>query len=360
LCVLAILQPSVAANTTSDIKATPETRKGWASTHGYDGLFDRYCESRAQGEENKIWFVSCNTEGFASMSQSLFKQGSSLANEAYVLGFTRVHLSDGQTANWDFVLTATGLQKPTLDSLPIDPTPHGRREVGEMYLGKVANCNCTLGGDQADVIYLSCPWTTELKVATIYSKPEVAKNLSARGFRAIIYSDGDHNWPAMVSANGFARSPEITSEQLLNQYGIKTAKLVAREEQAAQGYADFVESVARKLLPYAVARDAKRSHSATWTSQDWAAYNNALNEETAYLGELKGSSYVQRPSFWVDLKSYAQVLVGQGKWEPYAGNFARSYVTTGSTDKDAHVTAALLQEIDAVKTKINSGARANP
>jgi len=363
--------------------ATPDGRARWAKEQSAKftyrlGNVSSVCIFNATGDSKDRLVIECDDIGWSSVLNRFVTSSAKPRDtrELYDRGFTTFHVNpytctsvacggatgyvvDIRGTTVEKVVTDHGLKDPSLQAiLAMNPnnSANGRRDFAAVYSAfvKDANCEVKTGGAQAEVLLLSCRNSAQRQMAQVYSDTLLPKPLFDRGFKTMIFSDGpDVFMPAVIAETGFAKAGGISSKQLLEQYGIKSAEQLAEEELDRRNYKDFVESFVDKMLEFSNAKHAKKYASARWTQSDWAEYNRAVKSEAAYLSELRSNKYVRRSSFWPDARDFATAYVGGGGvWQGApTGLYGRS-VTTGSPEKDAQRRAELLAEIELARTQV--------
>jgi hypothetical protein len=316
--------------------------------------------------------VNCDDVGWMQFMNKL-RKSREWANELSRVGFVTVHVNPysrdgmqvdiaGTTA--ELLVTEGGLQNLTLTTLvklPVSNSAEARVAFAGLYAGmaKEANCAVKLGGSQRDILLVECRGSNRKQLDNVFSEAALAPNLSRLGFTTLIYSDTvDTFTPATLSATGVQQLSSIPSKELLARYGLKSAEQLASEEQDARNYADYIEATVRKLLSYANAKRAERLSGQRWTSAEKAAFSRQMQEENAFITELRNSEYEQRQPFWPDVQKLADIYVGQGTTEGVPNGIWHHYVTTGSPTKDEAMRVALLSEVEFVKSKFLRGEKA--
>jgi hypothetical protein len=148
------------------------------------------------------------------------------------------------------------LREPSLDAIcsirSID-SPDERREFADLYAAfvKDSGCEVKISNARSDAMMLSCRQSTPQQLATVYSDSVLAPALTNRGFKTFIFSSANDVFtPAAISDNGLVKLPSITAAQLVQEYGIKSAEEIAKEEEEEQNYRSFLEGFVDKMLGF--------------------------------------------------------------------------------------------------------------
>lgn len=347
---------------------SPEGRAVWAaklSERYTDRVFGKLgaCQLAAVGKQKDRLVGQCDSRGWVAVANAFAMSSAPAANqkELWVRGFTSFHLdpyTDGiytvdiKGSTIERLVTNKGLREPSLDAIcsirSID-SPDERREFADLYAAfvKDSGCEVKISNARSDALMLSCRQSTPQQLATVYSDSVLAPALTDRGFKTFIFSTANDVYtPAAISENGFVKLSSITAAQLLQEYGIKSAEEIAKEEEEERNYRSFLEGFVDKMLGFSNARHAKKYASARWTQADWGQYNKAMKAEAAYIATLANNPFVRRGSFWKDSQEYASAYVGRGVWHGAPTGAFGTSVSAGSPEKDAQVRAELLAEIE--------------
>jgi hypothetical protein len=213
------------------------------------------CTPAAGWPELDLLKFICDDEGY-TLKAMVFKDGYKPSEFAQLSqsGFNAVLLTGSNVAIYSskpdtyLVVTPDGLTVPTPKSIPVDPTPQGRWEYAELMYAKwriVPHCQATTFGTDVVGIYVACDRFTSSMIDVTLSQTNVAKILQQRGFKHVIYGDEQQFWPATITDAGFVRDAAMHQDQLLSQYEIKSAEVLAKEDATYVAYRDFIDKTVR-------------------------------------------------------------------------------------------------------------------